>query len=122
MAVALSPIFYLPLYVLVGISVVIARSAKLGALTGSRTISGALTAVRPACEQVRDGSWRVDGPEARALFAQLEQWQLHGVPAAALTAEPDDVPTESCAEGQPWPAPPAELAEPWPVFDQRRPE
>ncbi|MCB0911380.1 MAG: hypothetical protein KDB60_07180 [Propionibacteriaceae bacterium] len=110
------------LVAVVGTNAVLSRGRRQGALAASTTIDFAQRAVQRTGEQVGEQRWRVEGPDASALAAQLEQWRLHGVPAAALTAEPDDVPTESWAEGQPWPAPPAELAEPWPVFDQRRPE
>lgn len=110
------------LFAVVGVNVFAARGRRRGSLHGSGAVAAGERAVRAVARPVREGRWRLDGPDAAALLDQLERWQLHGVPEAALAVEPADARGEDYQPGQPWPAPPAGLAEPWPVLGRRDPE
>lgn len=99
---------------------VVARSALSSVRRkGSLPDFLAQAATRRASEvgrEVRPGHWRVDGPAAKAFVAEITQWQGRGPTPAA---EPDEVRPEHHLAGDPWPTPPATLAEPWPMFNRR---
>ncbi len=90
-----------------------------GSLFDAPAVDAAMGRLPGIGRQVRQGHWRVEGPAARAFAVQLEQWRApRAAPVALTPAEPENIPTESYEPGQPWPLPPAELADSWPLMGQ----
>ncbi len=106
---------------LVIIGILLGRWRRSRSFFDSPIAGAALQALPGVGREIQPGHWRVEGPAARTLAARLDQWQVYGVPEAALTPEPDQVARESYQPGQPWPAPPSGPAEPWPLFDRPDP-